>query len=299
MKGFLLNIRSACMFFLLGLLTVMGPAIAGTVLHESLPSATLGRDYRFTVYLPDGYDGSGLRYPVVYLLHGANGDENDWLVKGKVQPTLDRLISEKRIQPVIVVMPGHKKAWWVDANAEKAETVLLQELLPTVEKRFRTQPDREGRAFVGLSAGGLATIRLALMRPNLFAAGAALSPAIYEPEPPANSSAMKDPPFQKNGRFDSETWLRLNWRAHFDAYKAQPVRVPLYVNSGDTDRFDIFYHAAVFYRDLRMIQPDKTVFRVVAGDHEWPVWEHSVGDALEYVMPYLHAPASSSATATN
>lgn len=265
--------------------------MASTILHESLPSPTLGRDYLFTVYLPDGYETSGRAYPVVYLLHGAKGDENDWLVKGKAQQTLDRLIQDKRIQPVIAVMPGHKSMWWADANAERAETVLLKELLPAIETRFRTWPNRDGRAFIGLSAGGYATIRLALRYPELFVAGAALSPAIYEPEPPTSSSAVTDPPFQKNGRFDRETWLRLNWRTSFDAYVAQPQRVALYINSGDRDRFDIAYHAAVFHQALRAHQPDKTVFRVVDGDHEWSVWEHSLGDALAYALGYIR-PAS-------
>jgi len=259
-------------------------------LHEDLPSAELGRDYRFTVYLPDGYEESGLRYPVVYLLHGASGDENDWLVKGKVEPTLDKLIADERIPPVIVVMPGHKGAWWVDGNAEKAETVLLKELLPAVDARFRTVPEREGRAFAGLSAGGYATIRLALTRPKLFAAGAALSPAIYQPDPPINSSAHRNPPFQKAGQFDSATWRQLNWPTYFNAYKAQSIRVPLYINSGDHDRFEIYYHAAVFHRALRAIQPDKAVLRIVGGDHEWRVWEQTIGEALEYMMPYLKAP---------
>lgn len=266
-------------------------ARASTILHESLASPTLGRDYLFTVYLPDGYETSGLVYPVVYLLHGAKGDENDWLTKGKAQQTLDRLIRKKRIQPVIAVMPGHKGMWWTDANAERAETVLLKELLPAVETRFRAWQGRDGRAFIGLSAGGYATIRLALRYPDLFAAGAALSPAIYEPEPPANSSAVTDPPFQKNGHFDHETWLRLNWRNYFDAYTAQPQRVALYINSGDRDRFDIAYHAAAFHRALRAHQPDKTVFRVIDGDHEWPVWEHSLGDALTYALRYIHTPS--------
>lgn len=68
-------------------------ALAGTVLEQSLASPTLGRDYRFTVYLPDGYADACLSYPVLYLLHGANGDEHDWLVKGKAESTLDSLIA--------------------------------------------------------------------------------------------------------------------------------------------------------------------------------------------------------------
>lgn len=269
---------------------ISATATAGTVLHESLASASLGRDYRFTVYLPDGYEGSALRYPVLYLLHGANGDENDWLVKGKVQATLDRLIAEKRIQPLIVVMPGHKSMWWVDGNAEPAETVLLKELLPTVESRFRTIAERQGRAFAGLSAGGYATIRLMLTRPELFVAGAALSPAIYEPNPPSNSSAIKDPPFQKDGHFDSATWQRLNWRPLWAGYAAQKLVVPLYINSGDRDRFAIPVHAAVFHQMLLAHQPGQTVLRVVDGDHEWVVWENTIGDALQYVMKFVATP---------
>jgi len=270
----------------------MSLAVASTILSESFPSPSLGRDYRFTVYLPDGYQTSGLHYPVVYLLHGAKGDETDWLVKGRIQPTLDRLIQDKQLPPVIAVMPGHKGMWWVDANAEPAETVLLTELLPTVQTRFRTLEGREGRAFVGLSAGGAATIRLALHHPELFAAGAALSPAIYEPEPPPTSSAMSDPPFQKDGHFDSEAWIRLNWRAAFEAYLAQPLRVALYLNSGDRDRFDIALHAAVLHQALRAYQPDLTAFRVVEGDHEWSLWAQTVGDALVYLAPYLHRPVA-------
>ncbi len=278
--------------FLLILISTITSTHAGTVLHESLASASLGRDYRFTVYLPDGYQDSGWRYPVLYLLHGANGDENDWLVKGKAQATLDSLISAKRIPPMVVVMPGHKAMWWVDGNADPAETVLLTELLPTVETRFRVFTDRQGRAFAGLSAGGYATIRLMLSRPALFAAGAALSPAIYEPDPPGNSSAIKDPPFQKNGHFDSATWQKLNWRPLWPAYAAQNLVVPLYINSGDRDRFSIPVHAAIFHHQLLAHQPGQTVLRIVDGDHEWGVWERSLGDALQFIAPYLRAPSA-------
>lgn len=273
-----------------GLAAMTKPVEAGTVLEQSLASPTLGRDYRFTVYLPDGYDGSCLSYPVLYLLHGANGDEHDWLAKGKVEPTLDQLIAGGSMPPMIVVMPGHKQMWWVDANAEKSETVLMKELLPEVEHRFRTIAERGGRLLAGLSAGGYATVRLSFEHPEMFAAAAALSPAVYEPAPPSNSSAIKDPPFQKDGKFDEATWSSLNWRPLFDTYRTQPLVVPLYINSGDIDRFEIPFHAAVLFRELQKHQPGKAAFRVVPGDHEWPVWAGSIGDALKYVSPYANAP---------
>jgi len=271
-------------------LTVASPARSGTVLDERLDSRTLGRDYRFTVYLPDGYDGARSNHPVFYLLHGSAGDEHDWPVKGRIAATLDRLIAAGRIPPTVVVMPGHKGMWWVDGHGEKAETVLLTELMPEVERRFHTRADRSGRGIGGLSAGGYAAIRIVFQHPDLFAAALALSPAIYEPVPPGNSSALRDPAFHKDGAFDADLWRRLNWRSLFDAYTAQPVKVPLYINSGDRDRFDIAYHAAVFHRALRAHQPGATVFRVVDGDHEWPVWESTIGEALEYTLSHIREP---------
>ncbi|WP_207461753.1 alpha/beta hydrolase-fold protein [Azospirillum sp. SYSU D00513] len=267
-------------------------ARSGTVQELSLTSSHLADPYRYTVYLPRGYESDCLSYPVVYLLHGASGNERDWLDKGKVAPTLDRLIAEERIPPVVVVMPGHRAMWWVDGHADKAETVLLDDLLPEVEKRFRVSKEREGRVFAGLSAGGFATVRFAFTRPELFAVGLALSPAVYQPVPPQNSSAVKDPTFQKDGAFDAELWKRLNWPALVEGYKAQPLRVPLYLNSGDHDRFDIVYHAAVLYQELRRIQPGSVEYRVVDGDHEWPVWEHTIGDALGYAAKYIKGPQS-------
>lgn len=265
-------------------------ALAGTVTKHSLRSEALGRDYDFTVYLPDGYADSGLSYPAFYLLHGANGNENEWVVKGGAERTLDRLIAEKRIQPVIVVMPGHFNGWWVDGNRDKGETALYGELMPAVEKRFRTITERGGRGIGGLSAGGYGAIRLALKHPDRFAAAVALSPAIYAPLPPNTSSATRNHPFVKDGKFDPETWQRLNWPALIDAYTAQPVKVPFYINSGDHDRFDIAYHAAVFYQKLREHQASLVEFRVVDGDHEWPVWEATLGDALVYALGFMSRP---------
>lgn len=273
---------------------------AGTVRHEKLESKTLERAYHYTIYLPDAYDSKTetansktancQRFPVLYLLHGASGDENDWLVKGGIESTLDRLIKAGTIPPIVVVMPGHRGMWWVDANAEQAETVLLKELIPTIEQQFRVFDQRTGRAVAGLSAGGYGTVRLTLRHPELFVVGAALSPAIYQPLPPETSSARKNPPFQRDGAFDPDTWKALNWPNFIKVYEAQSLRVPLYINSGDHDRFGIALQGAIFFDEMRRIQPNAVVYRVVGGDHEWAVWKETIGDALEYMSARLAAP---------
>lgn len=279
------------------LLACISTAQAGTVLHESLDSKALGHAYNYTVYLPDDYakkSAACQRYPVLYLLHGAGGDENDWLVKGGAEATLDRLIKDGKIQPMVVVMPGHRGMWWVDGNGEPAETVLLKELMPTVEEKFHVFNQREGRAVAGLSAGGYATVRLVLRMPELFAAAAALSPAIYQPLPPDDSSARKNPPFQRDGTFDPETWKSLNWPNFIKAYAEQTLRVPLFINSGDHDRFSIALHAAIFFDEMLHIQPDAVEYRVVDGDHKWEVWNETLDDALEYMAPHLLKPSEES-----
>jgi enterochelin esterase-like enzyme len=72
-----------------------------------------------------------------------------------------------------------------------------------------------------------------------------------------------------------------------DAYKKSGTVVPLYINSGDHDRFGIVGHAAVLYQRLLAHQPQAVEYRVVDGDHEWMVWRDTLGDALVFMDRYL------------
>jgi len=76
---------------------------ASTVVHRMFTSATLSRDYAYNVYLPDGYDTSGLSYPVLYLLHGSGGSENSWLGDAALPQIADRLIESGAVPPAIIV----------------------------------------------------------------------------------------------------------------------------------------------------------------------------------------------------
>ena len=266
---------------------------AGEITHHSFASDTLDRDYSYTIYLPDGYEDSGLVYPAMYLLHGSFGNENDWATKGDVQQTADRLIDEGEMPPAVIVMPG-SESWWVDGYNEAAETAFFEDLIPHIEETWRVIPEREGRVVGGLSAGGYGTVNFVLEHPDMFAAGAALSPASYVPVPPESSSGNRHPAYlDAEGNFDPAKWEELNYTAYLDSYKAQDVVVPLYINSGDHDVFDIAYHAAVLYQELREHQPDQVEYRVVDGDHEWQVWIDTLPEAMEYVFARASRPRGS------
>jgi enterochelin esterase-like enzyme len=279
------------LFFTLCLVALLNQlALAGDVFTETFRSEAIGRDYKYTIYVPDSYKTDNKRYPVLYLLHGAGGDENEWLFKGGARETLDALIARGLIKPMVVVMPGHTAAWWVDGAKEKGETALVKEVMPHAEKNYRIDATSSNRLIAGLSAGGYGTLNLVLKYPQMFAAAAILSPAIYDPVPPSHSSGVRNPPFQKDGKFDADLWKSLNYVSHIEAYKKSGVIVPLYINSGDHDTFGIALQAAMLYERLRLHQPGKVEFRVVDGDHEWMVWRDTLADALQFMNARIVGP---------
>lgn len=79
---------------------------ASEVVADSFKSSTLERDYRMQVYLPDGYNEKSQAYPVIYLLHGAGGNESSWTATDSVKETLDALIKRGSMRPTIAVRPG-------------------------------------------------------------------------------------------------------------------------------------------------------------------------------------------------
>jgi S-formylglutathione hydrolase FrmB len=141
------------------------------------------------IYLPPGYRDGTQRYPVLYLLHGAFGWQDDWLVQGDAQAILDRVRAANPADDLIVVMPdGDYGAVWRDSGDGQTavETYVIDHVIPYVDTHFRTIADRRGRAMSGLSNGGAGTLRMAAHHPDLFGVVTAMSPAT-----PVNAAANR------------------------------------------------------------------------------------------------------------
>lgn len=128
---------------------------------------------RCFVYTPAGYgDNKDKRYPVLYLQHGSSEDETGWGRQGKTNLILDNLIAAGKAVPMLVVMdngyatkPGEKSPF----AASIFEEVLMNEVIPMIDAKFRTLSGREDRAIAGLSMGANQTMHIAMNNPGHFA----------------------------------------------------------------------------------------------------------------------------------
>lgn len=156
----------------------------GTVSHPWYDSKILGYSRRLTVYTPYGYEANPKKkYPVLYLLHGAGGDEEAWISMGRTAQIMDNLIEKGLAEPMIVVMPngnpGQQAArtlnipeksinWRSEEFRNAYVNSLCTEIVPFIEKNFRVIAKPESRAIAGLSMGGGHTISASILYPQLF-----------------------------------------------------------------------------------------------------------------------------------
>ena len=157
----------------------------GNVSKVWYPSPTLNTTRRMTVYTPAGYDEGG-RYPVLYLLHGAGGDEDAWTTLGRAAQILDNLIAEGKVKPMLVVMPNgnancdaapgewhkgmYKPSFMSHADSQPVASTeeSFTDIVNYVDKHYRTLANKRHRAICGLSMGGGHTFGITKRYPDLF-----------------------------------------------------------------------------------------------------------------------------------
>ena len=156
----------------------------GTVAKRWYESPTLGKTRRITIYTPAGYETSGKRYPVLYLLHGMGGDEEAWITLGRTAQILDNLIAQGKAKPMIVVMPngnvdqeaapGESSLGLVKPNMQLPHTMegsmenSFPDIVRFVESNYRVEKKKAGRAIAGLSMGGFHSLHISKEYPDMF-----------------------------------------------------------------------------------------------------------------------------------
>lgn len=141
-------------------------------------SKTVGTRRKMQVYTPPGYPEDDKKYPVLYLLHGIGGDETEWQRFARPEVLLDNMIADGKAVPMIIVMPNGRAqpndavpgdVFAAAPAFAKFERDLLDDVIPTIESRYSTHPNREHRALAGLSMGGGQSLNFGLGNLDRFA----------------------------------------------------------------------------------------------------------------------------------
>lgn len=156
----------------------------GTVARSWYNSPALDMTRRMTVYTPPGYETGKESYPVLYLLHGAGGDEEAWIALGRASQILDNLIAQGKTQPMIVVMtngnagqqaaPGeapkgmYKPSFMGETRMDGAFEESFPNIVSYIESTYRVKNDKANRAICGLSMGGFHSLHISKEYPDMF-----------------------------------------------------------------------------------------------------------------------------------
>ena len=238
----------------------------------SYPSQTVGTSRRVVVYTPPGYSPKQ-KYPVLYLLHGIGGDEQEWLNGGKPQVILDNLVAAKKVVPMIVVMPNGRAMKddravgnIFDSAKVRAfatfEKDLLNDLIPYIEKKFPVYTGRERRAIAGLSMGGGQSLNFGLGHLDRFAWVGSFSPAPNTKRP----EELVPDPEEARGKLkllwiscgDKDGLLRISERTHL-YFSQQGIPHIYYIEPGAHD-FRVWKNGLYMFSQLIFKPVDTATF---------------------------------------
>ena len=225
---------------------------------------------RANVYTPPGYDSAiDKRYPVLYLQHGAGEDETGWPTQGKMDFILDNLIAEKKATPMIVVMdrgyatdptrpintnipPGPGRGMSNNVFPE----VLVKEVIPMIDKTFRTLTDRDHRAMAGLSMGGFQTFQTTMTNLDKFAYIGGFSGASFL-QPGTDVKQMYNGVWSNADEFNKKVKL-------------------VYISIGTAEPERMYTGVKGFHEALEQAGIKHVYYESPGTSHEWQTWRRSL-----------------------
>jgi S-formylglutathione hydrolase FrmB len=259
-----------------------GGDLSGKVEFADAPSTHMGRAVRCGIYTPPGYkdpENAERRYPVVFFLHGMWEDSNRWMGSRGGAAMFEEAIKSKKIPPVILVVPDAGDTFYSDTLNGKQlySRFVYEELVPWVDKTWRTTGSREGRVIAGISMGGFGALRFAFNRPDLFSAVFVHMPAIL-PENPAEVSgrSQRVMGFLNEGGvieklfgdpIDLDRWKAANPLTVAATAKLEP-RPAIYIDCGEADSYG-FDEGCRALHDVLEKRSVPHEFAIRPGGHGW------------------------------
>lgn len=249
------------------------------VITLGFKSELLDREVKYRVVLPGRYKLEWPnRYPVVFLLHGLTGHFDNWTDRTK-------LAEYSTLYKFIIVTPEGGDGWYTDSATtanDKYESYIVRELIPEIDKKFRTLPDRDHRAIAGLSMGGYGALKFGLKYPELFSLAGSFSGALAVT---ATLPTTRDAGFVKSvnaifGPADSETRMTNDiFKIVSEMPDASKKNLPfLYIDCGTED---FLFQSNRNFIALLLEEKIPHEYRQRPGGHSWTYWDAQVQEFLE------------------
>lgn len=300
-KQFLRRMSIAALFCLGCAVVASAATPSGKVLqHVKMPSAIIGQDLNYTIYLPPDYDSSQRTYPVFYLLHGGGDHDDGWVQLGEIASIMDKAIASGEVTSMIVAMPDGQRDKTMmprtyftndrDGGFRWAD-MFIQEFIPYIEKEYRVRQSRSVRAIGGLSMGGYGALMFSLQNPEMFASTVALSAAVWTGDEIAALS-----PDAYGSRFGKAFGEKLEGKDRLNEYyrKSNPLalmedmpaadlmKVRMFFDCGSEDDLGLDHGNAEMHYVLRQKKVPHS-FTMRAGGHTWPFWRAGIVEGLKFI----------------
>ena len=254
-------------------------SLPANVENYKLSSKLLAREIPYRVILPVNYKNANEKtlYPVVYLLHGLTGHFDNWTDKTKLTDYAAKY-------NYIIVTPEGNNGWYSDSSAaanDRYESYIVQELIPEIDKKFRTLPDKNHRAIAGLSMGGYGSLKFGLKYPEMFTLvgsfSGALGAASFTEKTAGGIGKSIDAIFGAEGSAnrDGNDIFRIVREMPDDKIKNLPF---VYLDCGTEDF--LFKNNRDFV-NLLVEKKVKHEFRQLPGAHDWKFWDSQIKEFLE------------------
>ncbi|MFA6541862.1 MAG: alpha/beta hydrolase-fold protein [Bacteroidota bacterium] len=256
-----------------------------TVVEDSLYAPSIKGYSKFYAILPDSYTVTQERYTTIYLLHGFGGDYTNWV-------KLTDLVRDLRLYHYIVICPDAKNSWYTNSvtikNADY-EDLIIKDIIPFVDKKYRTKPTKFSRAVAGLSMGGYGAAKFGIKYPTMFFFAGCLSPAIQFPAGLEDSAIVARRSKESNesvremfGASRNERWNENDVFALLEKSSARSLPY-FYLSVGSNDGIpEIIDLTHSFAGALRK---KKVPFEMheVPGEHYWKLWDKEIAIVLQRI----------------
>lgn len=244
-------------------------------------SASLNRDMPYRVLLPSTIP-PGARLPVVYLLHGGDGNFRDWSNYSDV--------ARFALQNLILVMPDGDESYYTNSHdhpQDRYEEYIVNDLISDVETRFPVATGRANRAIAGLSMGGFGAVKLALKYPERFAFAGGLSSALDVPSRPFSFHRIGQWRHHASIFGPAGSITRRDNDPFVLARSADPTKMPyLFLTCGDQEGLLATNQS---FAKLLAERKFRYEFHIVPGGHNWGQWNARLDDLFSSLKQHLGA----------